>query len=206
MLYLRKFNRFILISLMLLGLSISSVNASLVDNGNYITDTVTGLDWSDFTRSWNKSYSQAATDNSGWRHATNSEVEGLFGVLFDGYFDTNSAGFSSEFDTEYADHSADVSAFESLFGWENVSGERRAYGFYSDENNLIRLMGTRNTSSGSYIFGLNLIYDYSPGNANSGIGSYLVRDLSPVPVPAALWLFGTALIGLVGMSRRRKVA
>ena len=29
---------------------------------------------------------------------------------------------------------------------------------------------------------------------------------SPVPVPAAVWLFGTALIGFVGMSRRRKVA
>jgi hypothetical protein len=29
---------------------------------------------------------------------------------------------------------------------------------------------------------------------------------NPVPVPAAIWLFGTALIGFVGMSRRRKVA
>lgn len=32
------------------------------------------------------------------------------------------------------------------------------------------------------------------------------NDLSPVPIPAAVWLFGTALIGLVGISRRRKVA
>jgi hypothetical protein len=28
--------------------------------------------------------------------------------------------------------------------------------------------------------------------------------VSPVPVPAALWLFGTALIGLVGFGKRRK--
>ena len=28
--------------------------------------------------------------------------------------------------------------------------------------------------------------------------------VSPVPVPAALWLFGTALIGLVGLGKRRK--
>ena len=28
---------------------------------------------------------------------------------------------------------------------------------------------------------------------------------SPVPIPAAVWLFGTALIGLVGFSKRRKV-
>ena len=31
------------------------------------------------------------------------------------------------------------------------------------------------------------------------------RSLSPVPVPAAVWLFGTALIGFVGMSRRTTV-
>ena len=30
--------------------------------------------------------------------------------------------------------------------------------------------------------------------------------LNPVPVPAAVWLFGTALIGFIGLSRRRKVA
>jgi hypothetical protein len=33
-----------------------------------------------------------------------------------------------------------------------------------------------------------------------------VEVVSAVPVPAAVWLFGTALIGFVGMSRRRKVA
>ena len=31
-------------------------------------------------------------------------------------------------------------------------------------------------------------------------------SLSAVPVPAAVWLFGTALLGFAGMSRRRKVA
>ena len=30
--------------------------------------------------------------------------------------------------------------------------------------------------------------------------------VSPVPVPAAVWLFGTALIGFVGMSRRTKIS
>ena len=31
-------------------------------------------------------------------------------------------------------------------------------------------------------------------------------SVSAVPVPAAVWLFGTALIGFIGVSRRRKVA
>ena len=30
--------------------------------------------------------------------------------------------------------------------------------------------------------------------------------ISPVPVPAAIWLFGTSLIGMVGFGRRRKAA
>jgi len=30
--------------------------------------------------------------------------------------------------------------------------------------------------------------------------------VSPVPVPAAIWLFGTALIGLVGFGKRREAA
>ena len=37
---------------------------------------------------------------------------------------------------------------------------------------------------------------------------FLTAELtvSPVPVPAAFWLFGTALIGFVGMSRRTKIS
>ncbi len=31
-------------------------------------------------------------------------------------------------------------------------------------------------------------------------------DLAPIPVPAAVWLFGTALIGLFGFNKRRKAA
>ena len=30
-------------------------------------------------------------------------------------------------------------------------------------------------------------------------------EISPVPVPAAAWLFGTALIGFIGLSRRRNI-
>lgn len=33
-----------------------------------------------------------------------------------------------------------------------------------------------------------------------------LTGISPVPIPAAAWLFGTALIGLVGFGKRRKVA
>ena len=38
--------------------------------------------------------------------------------------------------------------------------------------------------------------------ADLGAGSI---EVSPIPVPAAIWLFGTGLIGLIGFSKRRKV-
>jgi hypothetical protein len=44
------------------------------------------------------------------------------------------------------------------------------------------------------------------GGGPNGLGFLALNDASAVPVPAAVWLFGTALIGFVGMSRRRKVA
>lgn len=37
-------------------------------------------------------------------------------------------------------------------------------------------------------------------------GEAVITEISAVPVPAAVWLFGTALIGLVGFGKRRKVA
>ena len=35
---------------------------------------------------------------------------------------------------------------------------------------------------------------------------FVVPDTSAVPVPAAVWLFGTGLMGLVGVARRKKAA
>ena len=39
---------------------------------------------------------------------------------------------------------------------------------------------------------------------SSGTASFLVRDVTVVPVPAAIWLFGSGLIGLIGIARRKK--
>ena len=43
------------------------------------------------------------------------------------------------------------------------------------------------------------------GFVDSDFDDMLVRaEFSPVPVPAAVWLFGSGLFGLMGMARRRK--
>lgn len=39
----------------------------------------------------------------------------------------------------------------------------------------------------------------------TGAGGFeMVVDVQPVPVPAAVWLFGTGLLGLIGFSRRKR--
>lgn len=51
-------------------------------------------------------------------------------------------------------------------------------------------------------------YSLAVGGATAGLtGTFAVQaDVSAVPVPAAVWLFGTALMGMVGLGRRKQAA
>ncbi|MCW8933167.1 MAG: VPLPA-CTERM sorting domain-containing protein [Gammaproteobacteria bacterium] len=194
----------------LAGMSVViSANAALIDNGSFTTDSISGLDWLDLSVTQNQSYDAAPGRNAGWRYATNSEIEGLFSVAFDGYTDTNAFRHYSDSNVtgSYADQTEDVQLFASLFGSSSVSNTLDStLGFYRDESNILRQMGVNQYSSYSRVFS-----DENTNNWNGyeglgvyGNGIYLVREsISAVPVPAAVWLFGSGLIGLVGVSRRR---
>jgi len=43
-----------------------------------------------------------------------------------------------------------------------------------------------------------------PGEKCGLTGSGFVTGTPAVPVPAAVWLFGSGLIGLIGIARRKK--
>ncbi len=212
MMYHCSFNRFILISLALLGLSVSSANASLVSGnttfGDDTTtiDTVSGLEWLDLTHTAGLSYDvvsarlvDSGDDLFGWRYATLDEVATFW---------TNAGGGGGSY-------AGDADAWvEGIFGYwaTSVAGGEDAY-FLTAEGG----------APGSHVYGL--LADYSnqsptppseflaylnsgeieDSNSRFDIGSALVK-VTVVPVPAAIWLFGTALIGFVGISRRRKLA
>jgi len=48
--------------------------------------------------------------------------------------------------------------------------------------------------------------DPAPFGGPGSMSSELVNPVPAIPVPAAVWLFGTALAGLLGFARRRKAA
>ena len=63
--------------------------------------------------------------------------------------------------------------------------------------------GLDNTMAGLGLTGQPQIGDMS----NSDLGHFVtvsVTSVSAVPVPAAVWLFGSGLIGLVGVARRNR--
>ncbi len=91
------------------------------------------------------------------------------------------------------------------------------------------LLGSQNANLGNYdnalIFDGNYVYqsngfpagDYqdrvitayasTPSSYHSSeMGSFLVATTPSVPIPAAAWLFGSGLISLTGLSRKRKTA
>jgi len=54
-----------------------------------------------------------------------------------------------------------------------------------------------------YLFGAHV--QAFGGSGDDEASAWIYATPSPIPVPAAFWLFGTALIGFVGFSRRTKV-
>ncbi len=187
-----------------------SADAALIDNGTYTTETASGLDWLDLSLTTGMSMEDALAANSQWRYATNSEVENIFGQLFDGYFNTEAGGWSLSSNGAYADQLTDVTNFENLFGATQIFfsfplTQRFVFGLYEDEAGVIRVMGTQFSTQPGFtqtvVEGMDFTQVLDTTTAVTGRGTFLVRS-SVVPIPAAIWLFGSAL-GLVGFLRRR---
>ena len=64
-----------------------------------------------------------------------------------------------------------------------------------------RIMSGLDTNNNALDFELGCI---TPGTSNiSGSGDCSSQDVNAVPLPAAAWLFGSGIIGLVGLARRK---
>lgn len=189
----------------LIVFGLTPARASIIDNGAYTTDTVTGLDWLDVTASIGLSFNQvsaqfgAGQQFEGWRYATRAELTTLLG----------NAGI--------APHNSSPATQLSL------------------HEDVITLLGPTHTEAGlMYTAGLTSFLDAgliyacsaatcSPQGSNSifnpqqffltsdavrdDTGSYLVR-ISAVPEPAtwAMMILGFVGIGYMAYRRRNQIA
>jgi len=190
----------------------SSVNAALIDYGNFTTDDVNNIEWLDLTFTDGLSYSAAlsavsAVEGGGWEYATQQQMNSMWSQVFLSGWTPNSAGYQI---STY--HAVEVDRFSSLFG---ITNDRvtttETFGWYVNDSGILRTTGVRtNWPTDEY----DVLYgpEYSDDNLDSlliygspMVGTYLVRS-TVVPVPAAVWLFGSGLIGLIGFARKKSHA
>jgi hypothetical protein len=138
------------------------------------------------------------TANSKAAALTNGNV-GTIGGGFEGDLQTMVGTYTAG-GTVYALNNVNVSVWGE--GQGNTGGSTNLYGQGADQSGLA-LGGVAN------LYGLT-------GNGNAGKEqSYLLSNnltlsstgnLSSVPLPAAVWLFGSGLLGLIGVGRRKAAA
>jgi hypothetical protein len=207
---------------------------TVIDNSDFSTDTATGLDWLDVTKtrglSWNAV--NAATlpgasattvtnadgdmvDLAGWRFATGAEFDELVQNFGYNALTTGCAGGVLHCDSN-AGQPALIEGMISYLGdtraavapgtynigngytlgWlADVRGATTRWQAIIDDSQANQFDDFQDTVATHLTFG-------NANNTQLGLGSFLVRT-SAVPIPAAGWLFISAIAGLVG---RRKLS
>ena len=181
-------------------------SAALVQTDNYQSDTITGLDWLDLDDTFGQTRSNALLNNAGWRFATNGEVEQLSRTLFPD-ISSNAQSVVRYGTNGYVNNFLNTFGYRSTYGpiiGSTIYG-RNSYGTYIDEDGQLRILGAiDNYACGwdkcNWVVGLEYVGRFN--YPHSTIGTFLVRE-TVVPIPAAIWLFGTGLIGLVAVARRK---
>lgn len=200
----------------------ASVNAAIVSadwinsGDNLITiDTTSGLEWLNLTATTNRSYNDisskfgAGQEFDGWRYATAVEVSGYFDAF--GGDNAYYAGWSTQnnglFDAVSLFWGDTYCAYLGC-----ATGDGYSYFIYDTPPTNPQQMQTGQIydSIDHFLSPTQDAVALSAGYADKVepqiiVGSALVRT-SVVPIPAAAWLFGSGLIGLIGVARRKKQA
>lgn len=192
--------------LLVTGLSLAgSAQASLVDFGTYTQDTDSGLEWLDLTETDGLSYKRVkkmikdSGSLSGWRYASRDEVRDLYSSA--------GIGLGNQMGKKYFN---EMNALTDLLG-DTVRG--RTYGFSGltaesfllKNNRILFWAATKRFFWKEYSWSNTNGFIQFDTSSSLNVGSFLVRQttVSAVPVPAAVWLFGSALLGLVGIKRTK---
>ncbi len=218
------------ISVLLLIASCQSATAAFVQGSNFVTDTDTGLDWLHLGETEGYSYSQVLTQTGagglfeGWSFASEQQLTDFFNHA------GGSGNYKAAASTLLSDGSIlrpEHGIMDDLYASWNVFPDSQGFaGFWwgtpmanSNAAGGAVIWGARmsDDSIRSGLFGLKtydgfinlegtllngLVQPVSIESAYPAYGSALVRQsITPVPVPAAIWLFLAGLIGLMTVAR-----
>jgi hypothetical protein len=130
------------------------------------------------------------------------------------YSPSTTFDFGGGFSFRETNNSAfNLKSLDAGLSWSQFStGSVLVTGHQSNGGILSQLLSF-NKAYTNFVFGwTNLLSVEVSGNSNFGYVAYdnisvtsAASGINAVPVPAAVWLFGSALTGLVGLGRRKKV-
>ena len=213
-------------------LAVVSLNASAVlinhdwqvaGDGLIVRDTTTNLEWLKLTETMGMTYDNVSSQFlmggsfEDLRYATNAEVIAIFTQYFG--IPLGPSSYYGEIPA-YIDPGVRL-ASEALGtgvsgGTDEVSGPNANYILVGYTGELMMdggrfALGAHTRWSDTDYFsaqdplGSHAAYYAISASFDSVRGSYLVRT-AVVPLPAAVWLFGSGLLGLIGIARRKRAA
>ncbi len=141
-----------------------------------------------------------------WNPAMTPGAGGLLAGSMDGIYNfaTNNNAFLGS-SNSYAAPSGSITGFIGG-GWGYTLGSGAAWGA-GFNNSLTGLSGGMKMSFAAIDLGTDAVSMNTfagTWSVNAANGTLNYTTVSAVPVPAAVWLFGSGLLGLVGISRRKK--
>ena len=199
-----------------------NVNAALVmpteddwkvaGDGLITYDANTGLEWLDLTATTNQSYNDISAklgmgeEFEGWRYATRGEVSAFFdafggdNLYYNTGWSTQNNGVFDRVSQKWGDLYCNFNPCQPGDGYsffvtaEIFSTDHHAFSFVSD-------LATQPQALTEDWIDINAgeSWDYE---ASLVAGSALVRE-TIIPLPAAVWLFGSGLLGLIGLARHK---
>lgn len=180
-----------------------NVNAALVSDADVLQQELDGLD---------PIIAYTSLENSG--DAT--EIAWMNQALEDFYGQGSFDPISTITKLEFEDDDAVDDLWGDPVGTDSMGGDIHT-GSTTEEDHYLVKIGGGSLSYDTFLFnnvgdlalatiGLGWM-DYLSDFAGNNFDVYrLSHQVSAVPVPAAFWLFGTALIGFIGFSRRTKIS